>query len=130
MESYFKSNTLKRVTPGEFFGYLFCIRDEVHLTHLAQPDKSLATHLALNDLYDDILDHIDALVEKYQGIYGIVSITIPTTKASSTPLEMVTEKYKYIQEYRDIFKESWMQNIIDQIADLLATTMYKLKFVK
>lgn len=130
MESYFKTNSLKKVSVGDFMGYLFCIRDEVHLTHLAQPDKSLATHEVLDDLYKEILGFIDSLVEKYQGIYGIVPITIPATKASTNPLEMVTEKYKYIQEYRSIFKESWMQNIIDQIADLLATTLYKLKFVK
>ena len=126
-DSPFKNS--KSVKPGEFFGYLFCTRDALHLTHLAQPDKTLATHLALNDAYDGILDFIDDLVEKYQGIYGIVPIIIPETKASTNPLDLVMEKYKWIQEYRGIFTESWIQNIIDQIADLLAKTLYKLRFV-
>lgn len=115
---------------GEFFGYLFCIRDDAHLTHLAQPDGKLSTHLALNDLYEDILPFVDDLIEKYQGVHGLINIKVPPVKAYTNALQMVQEKYDYVQEYRTIFKESWAQNIIDQIADLLAKTLYKLKFVK
>jgi len=120
----------RKTTPGDFFGYLFFIRDTVHLTHLAQPTKTLAVHEALDDLYKGILEPIDSVIEKYQGIYGIVQITIPESKAAIDPLIMIEEKYKWIQEYRTIFQESWLQNIIDQISDTLATALYKLKFVK
>lgn len=134
MDNFFKNKVpdfaKKAVTAGEYFGYLFCTGLDSHLTHLSQPDKSLATHLALKDVYEAIPDFTDSLIEKYQGIYGIVEVTVPKVAAHSDPLLMIEEKYKWIQEYRGIFKESWMQNIIDQIADLLATALYKLKFVK
>ena len=124
------NNQIKSVSAGEFFGYLFSIRDIAHLTHLAQPDKSLATHKALNELYDEILDMIDGIVESYQGIYGIVSITIPATTSSKTPLQSVEGCYSYIEKNRSIFKESWIQNEIDNVCKLLAGVIYKLKFVK
>lgn len=119
-----------KVSVEEYFAYIFCIGLSAHLTHLAQPDKTLATHLALKDVYEAMPDFADSLVEKYQGIYGLLSITIPEAKAYPNPLAMIEEKYKWIQEYRGIFKESWIQNIIDQVADALATALYKLKFVK
>lgn len=121
---------VKSVNAGEFFGYLFSIRDIAHLTHLAQPDKSLATHKALNELYDEILDMIDGIVESYQGIYGIINITIPSTTSSKNIISTIEECYSYIDRNRSIFKESWIQNEIDNICKLLAEILYKLKFVK
>lgn len=122
--------TKKKVNPSEFFGYVFCTRDTAHLTHLYQPNKTLATHLALKDVYEDLTDLIDDLVEKYQGVHGLISITIPESTSASDPLAMIKEKYNWIVEYRTIFSESWIQNIIDQIVDTLATALYKLKFVQ
>lgn len=120
----------KQVQPGEFFGYLFCTRDSAHLTHLYQPDKSIATHLALKDVYEDLTDLIDSLVEKYQGIHGLIKFEIPKSESYEDPLVMIQEKYDWIVNNRNIFSESWMQNIIDQVVDTLATALYKLKFVK
>lgn len=120
----------KEVSVGEYFGYIFCSRDSAHLTHLYQPNKDIATHLALKDVYEDLTELVDALVEKYQGVHGLVKFSIPKTESYDDPLAMIQEKYDWIVEYRGIFKESWIQNIIDQIVDTLATALYKLKFVK
>lgn len=118
------------VTPAKFFGYLFSIRDMVHLTHLAQPDKSYATHKVLNDFYEGILDLTDDIVEAYQGLYGIVPITIPSTVASNNPLKMIQDCNTYVQQNRSIFKESFLQNIIDEMSQLIASTLFKLRFVQ
>lgn len=126
MATILKSST---VTPGQFFGYLFMIRDKVHLTHLAQPDRTLAMHSALNDLYEGILDFTDQLIETYQGINNIVKIEIPGSTAEMNAFNLVRGCYDYIQANRGIFPESFLQNILDEISALIAKTLYKLRFV-
>lgn len=121
---------VKNLSPGEFFAYLFMVRDLVHLTHLAQPDKKLSTHLALGDLYEGMLPLIDELVEVYTGVYGVPIISIPTTKATKTISTDLQGCYQYIEQHKTIFKETWILNIIDEISTLIAKTLYKLKFVQ
>lgn len=124
--------TIKRPTSseGEFFGRLMQMRDLAHLTHLAQPTTSGWAHKALDELYKDILDLADDIIESYQGIYGICQITIPSSTTSQDPQQLVQSMYDYIQSNRSVFKDTWVQNQIDEIAKLLAQTLYRLKFVK
>lgn len=117
-------------TPGKFFGDLFSINIIAHLTHLYQPDMTLATHLALKDIYEQVIDLADGLVEKYQGVHGRVSIVVPQNTNTTKPLEFVKSYYDKIQTGRIIFKESFIQNIIDEISAVLAEGIYKLTYVK
>lgn len=118
---------LKRPTASEFIGKLFSCRDVIHLAHLRT--QSYAQHIALNNYYDSLLDLIDTLAESYQGIYGLLTISIPEIK-SEDPLTYITQVYKWIDSSRSIFKESFIQNIIDEIQLLNAQTLYKLKNLK
>jgi len=117
------------VTAGEFLAYLFFVRDTVHLTHLYQRSKNGWEHKALDKLYKEFTEQIDTLVESYQGIYGQVSITIPKSEHTD-PIPFVKGCYQYIESNRSIFKESWLQNIIDEIQQLMAQTLFRLQFVK
>lgn len=119
-----------QASPETFFGKLFQIRDVAHLTHLRQPNKSGWQHSALNTLYEDVLDQIDSLVEAYQGIYGLLDITIPESKSVQEPISFIQEMYSCIQKDRYLFTDSWIQNEIDNLCKLLAQTMYRLKFVQ
>ena len=114
-------------SPSEFIGKLFACRDIAHLAHLKT--QSYAQHVALGSYYDDLLDLIDTLTESIQGLRGIINITIPTTTAEE-PISYLDKTYKYIDQNRDIFKESFLQNIIDEIQHLNAQTLYKLKNLK
>jgi len=116
-------------TASSFFSKLFEIRDTTHLIHLNQPDKTLATHLALGDLYEGLLGLTDELIETYQGLHGTVSIVTSQAKVQS-PFQYVKDSYDWIDQNRGMFKESFLQNQIDEIQQLLAKTMYKLQFVK
>jgi hypothetical protein len=124
------STNIIQPSPEMFFGKLFHIRDVVHLTHLRQPNKSGWQHSALNTLYDEIIDQIDGLIEAYQGIYGVLDITIPESKSVQEPISFIQEMYSCIQKDRYMFTDSWMQNEIDNLCKLLAQTMYRLKFVQ
>ena len=124
-----KLNTVK---PGDFFGKLFQLRDEIHLNHLRVTGPgSFAAHKALNEFYDSILDLTDGLIESYQGKYGIVDITIPSsTKGDS--IKCLEELVKLTDggSVYNMFSETWIQNQIDEISALGYATLYKLKNLK
>lgn len=116
-----------KITPSVFIGKLFSCRDSVHLAHLKT--QSYAQHIALGEYYDSLLDLIDSLCESYQGLYGLLDITIPESKVNN-PIDCIQKTYNWIDINRDIFKESFIQNIIDEIQALNAQTLYKLKNLK
>jgi len=62
---------------ARYLGCLFAARDKAHELHLAA--KSHADHVALNELYDLLLDHADKMTESYQGKHGLVNLSIPAT---------------------------------------------------
>ena len=119
------------VNKGAFFGMLFHARDYIHLAHLdITGPGSYATHKALNEFYDEILEITDTLLEATQGEEGILKITIPATVLSNSALDFLIELREYIKTQRTIFKESWQQNIIDNLQQLISQTVYKLKYLK
>lgn len=124
-----KLNTMK---PGDFFGKLFQLRDEIHLNHLKITGPgSFAAHSALNGFYSDVLDLIDSLVESYQGKYGIIEIVISNTKSGDS-IKCLEELVKLTDggSAYSMFTETWIQNQIDEISTLGYQTLYKLKNLK
>jgi hypothetical protein len=111
------------ITSSQFFGKLFQSRDTSHLIHLRT--KSFAIHKALNKYYDEILELTDTLIESYQGNNQIVNIKIDSSIATD-PIVHLNDLKAYIEKNRDIFKESYLQNIIDTIMQLINQTLYRL----
>ena len=120
----------KTITPRDFFGKLFQIRDEVHLAHLGT--KSYAQHIALGDFYDGILDLTDSIIEQYQGKYGLIDIKIPEAKKPSDACECIKSLAKLTDggSVYNMFKETWIQNKLDEISSLCYQTLYKLENLK
>lgn len=112
----------------QFLGMMFAFRDKLHLLHLLT--TSYAQHKALDEAYSGLLDLADGLIEGVQGVYGLQNITIGKCEEYSTAIENVQYMYKYVDANRSIFKETWIQNVLDEIQHLLAQTLYKLKFLK
>lgn len=124
------NNSISR--PSEFFGKLFQIRDQIHIDHLRTTGLgSFAAHKALNEFYDEILDLTDGLIESYQGKYGIIDITIPSA-SKTEPIKTLEELAKLIDggSIYNLFKETWIQNQLDEISQLTYQTLYKLKNLK
>lgn len=114
-------------SPLKFIGRLFELRDAAHVEHLKT--RSFAAHSALNTLYDDLLDLADGFVESYQGKYGIVNFEIKSIKPLDF-MEYIEEFAKYIEASREVFKEDYLKNQIDEMSALCYSTIYKLKFLK
>jgi hypothetical protein len=113
----------------EFISQLHTSKQQAIVWHHQTDDFS--THKALQNYYDGVLEHIDGLVESVSGIYGRpMGYSVQTLK-DYQDTEMVImyfqELYAYLQNQRvTLYNESWIQNQIDEIAQLIAETIYLL----
>jgi hypothetical protein len=99
-----------------------------HLMHFKT--RSFSEHMALGTYYDEIVDLVDSLVESYQGLYGIVEDYPNVYHSPKDPLKYFESLQRFVADARqDLPQDSELQNIIDEIADLINTTTYKLKFL-
>jgi len=114
-------------SPLKFIGRLFELRDAAHVEHLKT--RSFAAHSALNGFYDELLELADGFVESYQGKHGIVNIDIKYTKPDNF-LAFLEEFAKYVESSRDVFKDEYLKNQVDEIASLAYSTIYKLTYLK
>ena len=114
-------------SPLKFIGRLFELRDAAHVEHLKT--RSFSAHSALNGFYDELLDLADGFVESYQGKYGIIKIDIKPTQPDNF-LTFLEEFAKYVESSREVFKDEFLRNQVDEIASLAYSTIYKLTYLK
>lgn len=99
-----------------------------HLLHL-QTD-SFAKHMALGEYYKEIIELTDQFAEAYQGKYKIITGYTEDYHVESDPVKYLEKIKKYVEQYRKkLPQDTELQNIIDEIADLINSTLYKLRFL-
>jgi len=107
----------------------FCSRNAAHLAHWRT--KSFAQHQALGSFYDDIIDLLDKLVEAHMGAAGKVigEFEIPALPPIKDILKYLSEEVNWIDEHRSEIADgvAALENIVDEIAGLYLSTIYKLK---
>jgi len=107
-------------------------RNQAHVFHLQT--QSYAEHIALNTYYDGIVPLFDAIIESYQGKYGIIktfkSFKIEQYKNSKKTISYFERLLDVIEENRDSVEDSFIQNQIDTVQELINSTLYKLRFLK
>lgn len=107
-------------------------RTQIHIYHLQT--KSFAVHKALNDYYDGVVDLFDGLVESYQGKHGIVEDYkcdgYDNYTSVNSAIEYLQKLDNTIEGSRKSVKESYIQNQIDTVQELIYSTIYKLKFLE
>ena len=94
---------------------------------------SFSAHKALGSYYDEIIELVDSLTESYQGKYGIVTNYKSYALVDFVSFEQVIAYFEELcsQAYtlRTSVPDSYIQNQIDAIEELLYSTKYKLKFL-
>jgi len=104
---------------------------QVHIFHLGT--KSYAEHKALQKFYESIDALTDGLIESYQGKYGLLSNYKSYKNQSYKNKNQVLKYFKgllnTIEEKRDCCDDSYIQNQIDTVQELIYSTMYKLRFL-
>jgi RNA binding exosome subunit len=112
-----------------FVSYLKDSFDQAVVWH--HQTDSYAVHKALNKFYDGILDLTDGLVESVSGIHGRpMKYQIDSPVDYKNPEQVIKyfkSCYNMIEkERKDIYQESWIQNQVDEISALFASTLYLL----
>lgn len=105
---------------------------QVHILHLQT--TSYSEHKALQGYYEGIDALVDGLVESYQGKHGLLknykTFDMVDYKSNDQLIKYFKELLEIISDNRDSVKESYLQNQIDTIEELINSTLYKLKFLK
>jgi len=120
------------MNEGELLITLLNSATIAHVLHLRS--RSFAEHKALNTLYSEMPDLVDAVVEAWQGRHGTL-IDYPDQvveiSENRNALEYVVYLKMVLEEERYVLgNSSEIQNLVDGIAELLDSTIYKLTFLK
>lgn len=113
----------------EFISQLLDSKEQAIVWH--NQTLSYAEHKALDKYQDEIAELYDGLVESVSGIYGRPKNYSVGTLQNYQSNEMVQayfkELYAFVQkERKTIYQDTWVQNQIDEIAQLIAKTLYLL----
>jgi hypothetical protein len=105
---------------------------QVHIFHLQT--KSYSEHKALQGYYEGIDALVDGVIESYQGKYDVItgynSIKTEDYKSSEQVIKYFKALDTMVEKNRKSVKESYIQNQIDTIQELIYSTLYKLRFLK
>jgi hypothetical protein len=113
----------------EIVSYFNNAKEQAIVWHHQSP--SYSAHKALEEFYTEIVELLDGLSESYAGIYGRLKGFDVEDLMDWTSLDNVIAYYKGCYEWLQIERksapqESWIQNQLDEIAQLVAQTLYRL----
>ncbi len=117
---------------AELASILLHSQTQVHALHLQT--QSYSEHKALQGYYEGIDTLVDGLVESYQGKYGIVkgykTMDIRDWQNTEQTCNYMKNLCSQVDNLRDCCEDSYLQNQIDTICELINSTVYKLRFLK
>ena len=114
----------------EFVSRGFALRDAAHLAHWAS--RSYAEHKTLGKFYSDLIDSMDAVIEAYQGCNVLIKTVKPRGYEPDDILSQIIKEANWIAENRDNIADGnqVLENQLDELGALYASTVYKLRFLK
>ena len=120
------------MTEGELLITLLNAATIGHVLHLRS--HSYSEHKALEKFYTGMPDLVDGVIEAWQGRHGML-IDYPDQEVEISgnrdALEYVMFLKVLLEEERYVLgEESEIQNLVDDIAQLIDSTIYKLTFLK
>ena len=108
--------------------YLLHSVTNAHILHLQT--KSYAEHMALEGYYTEIGGLTDSFVEAYQGKYGIIEKYPEDYKLPQYSIQYLVGLSTYLHDARPYLpQDTELQNILDEVASLIDSTLYKLRFL-
>jgi hypothetical protein len=102
-----------------------------HILHLTT--MSYSEHKALETFYTEIGDRVDDFVEAFQGKYGLLHDFTNGYELPTNPLNYLMylkDEVATLRSANGFPQDSELQNITDEIASLIDSTLYKLRFLK
>lgn len=111
--------------------YLLHSQTQTHVFHLQT--KSYAEHKALQKYYEGVDSLVDGIVESYQGKYDLIK-TYESFAIDPYSDKAQLETYfkalsKKVQDVHEQTEDTYLQNQLDTVNELIASTLYKLRFL-
>jgi hypothetical protein len=113
---------------SRFISLLFKAKEDAHITHIEQRVKSSAIHEAIGIFYDSLNELLDTFAETMMGVHGQLSISF-SSSVIQNPVQYMESLYEKIDETRSMYTEGWVLNQLDEMQQLVAHTLYRLKYV-
>jgi len=117
---------------GKYVALLFLARDIAHRVHLKT--RSFSEHMALNEFYNDIVEHADDFAEAYQGCYDeLLNIPLLSNDYKGNIVEVLQAQKDWIEKNREAIvprENTALHNIIDEAVGTYDKALYKLRFLK
>lgn len=134
MKKYTASIEAQHKGADPVMQFVMCLLHSVtnaHILHLST--TSYSTHQALGNFYAEIGDLVDGFVEAFQGKYGLLTDYKSDYAVPSNPIDYMNYLKAEVEKLRRDPKfpqDSELQNEVDTIANLINSTLYKLRFLK
>lgn len=134
MKKYTASIEAQHKGADPVMQFVMCLLHSVtnaHILHLST--NSYAAHQALGNFYEEIGDLVDSFVEAFQGKYGLLTDYKSDYAIPSNPIDYMNYLKAEVEKLRREPKfpqDSELQNEVDNIANLINSTLYKLRFLK
>lgn len=105
-----------------FLMFLLRSAPDAHLMHWET--GSYAQHQALGEYYEGIVERVDDLAEAYMGRHEKLKF------GAGDPVQYLEKMQRFVEESREhLPQDSELQNLVDEIAQLIDSTLYKLRFL-
>ena len=118
-------NKMDKVEIGKIIGYLFMSRDYIHKAHLKTP--SYSTHVALNELYTDLLEFTDEFAEVAQGMFGKLDVSEYRIEGNvNDPISTLQKHVNTFMSMVDTCDSRALNKIVDEIEAIYYRTLYKI----
>jgi hypothetical protein len=114
--------------------FVQCLLHSVTNAHILHfQSLSYSQHKALRAYYDEIGDLVDGFVEAFQGKYGLLTnykadYELPATEPV-VYLTYLKDEVATLRKAPKFPQDSELQNEVDTIANLINSTLYKLRFL-
>jgi len=112
---------------NELVERVFTTRNLVHFAHWNT--NSYAAHMALGDLYEDIVDETDNIVENYQGEFGLLTgLETECAKLEGDIIARIKADSDWVKANRTAIANGSrsMENLVDSLSAAYNKTLYKL----
>jgi hypothetical protein len=110
---------------ADFISTLLHSGTVTHFMHLST--DSFAVHMALGGYYPAIVELVDSFAEAYSGAYQKIKTFPENFHNAKDPVRYLEGICDYVKDNRKAMPDdSQLQNIIDEIAALIDSTLYKL----
>ena len=114
---------------AEFISTLLHSGTVTHFMHLST--DSYAKHVALGEYYPEIIDLVDQFAEAYMGRYEQIKEFPSDFHTFAEPVKYLEAMKGFVTESRNLIpQDTELQNIVDENADLINSTLFKLKYLK